>query len=170
MEASKKPPPRYLAVVVLCCVNLTKLEQCFPDSSPLYRPGLGWGTGEIRARLGRQKWSGSHVYTRKVTVKSGALAAHAPCLGSAGSSCQHDIAAGSAAVPAGSCCFSSFWTRCVSSVTKGASFSPASSELEVWRQLEMNVGSTSSSWVPGHPCFSHTRSVSVRVLPDKQNQ
>jgi len=45
------------------------------------------GTGDIPTRSGRQKCSGSHGYTRKVTGKSGALAAGAPCHRSAGSSC-----------------------------------------------------------------------------------
>lgn len=71
--------------------------------------------------------------------------------------------------PCGSCCFSSSWTRWVSCMTKGASFSPASFQLEAWRQLKMRAGSTSSAWVPGHPCFSH-QVCAISVLPEKQNQ
>ena len=54
-------------------------------------------------------------------------------------------------------------------MAKGASFSPASFQLEAWRQLKMRAGSTSSAWVPGHPCLSR-QVCAIRVLPEKQNQ
>lgn len=102
-----------VVVVVLYWVNLAKPEQCFPESASPYGSGLGWGTGKMCTRFGACKGSSSHVYTRKVNVKSGDAGAQAPRPASASSPCQHDKATRAAAVPAGSCCFSSSRTKCV---------------------------------------------------------
>lgn len=71
----RNPPPGYLmvvvVVVVLYWVNLAKPEQCFSEFASPYGSGLGWGTGKMCTRFGACKGSGSHVYTRKVNVKSG---------------------------------------------------------------------------------------------------
>ena len=116
VEAPKKSSPEgYLVVVVVIvvyCVNLAKMKLRFPESASLYGSGLGWGPGEMCMRFGRCNRSSSHIYTRKVSVKSSNVGPHAPCEGSADSRCQHDEATRSAAIPAGSCSFSGSQSAC----------------------------------------------------------